>query len=81
MTASFNKSVLFTPNNCASGNTVKGYRSTALNNYSVDVVDFDNEIISFDIEARSESEACAIAESKAQAQGVQVSYCNVYAFQ
>lgn len=81
MTASFNKSVLFTPNMSASRGFVKGYRSTALNNYSVDVIDFDNEIISFDVEAHSESEASAIAESKAEAQGVQVSYINVYAMQ
>ena len=78
MTASFNTSFFSTPATAASGVSKKGFRSTAYNNYVVDVVDFDNEIHTFNVEAESADEASEQAESQAMAQGVQVSYCNVY---
>ena len=81
MTASFNTSFFSTPATDASGVSKKGFRSTAYNNYVVDVVDFDNEIHTFNVEAESASEASEQAESQAMAQGVQVSYCNVYSEQ
>ena len=81
MTASFNTSFFSTPATAASGVSKKGFRSTAYNNYGVDVVDFDNEIHTFNVEAESASEASEQAESQAMAQGVQVSYCNVYSEQ
>ena len=81
MTASFNTSFFSAPATAASGVSKKGFRSTAYNNYVVDVVDFDNEIHTFNVEAESASEASEQAESQAMAQGVQVSYCNVYSEQ
>ena len=81
MTDSFNTSFFSTPATAASGVGKKGFRSTAYNNYVVDVVDFDNEIHTFNVEAESASEASEQAESQAMAQGVQVSYCNVYSEQ
>ena len=81
MTASFNTSFFSTPATAASGVSKKGFRSTAYNNYVVDVVDFDNDIHTFNVEAESASEASEQAESQAMAQGVQVSYCNVYSEQ
>ena len=78
MTASFNTSFFSTPDTAASGVSKKGFRSTAYNNYVVDVIDFENEIHTFEVEAVSASEASEQAESLALSQGVQVSYCNVY---
>ena len=40
----------------------------------VEVVDFDNESHTFEVDARSE------AEASEQAAGLQVSYCNVYLY-
>ena len=81
MTASFNKSFFSTPATAASGVSKKGFRSTAYNNYVVDVVDFDNEIHTFEVEAVSASEASEQAADMAMSVGVQVSYCNVYSEQ
>lgn len=78
MTASFNTSFFSTPATAASGVSKKGFRSTAYNNYVVDVIDFDNEIHTFEVEASTADEASEQAESQAMAQGVQVNYCNVY---
>lgn len=78
MTASFNTSFFSTPDTAASGVSKKGFRSTAYNNYVVDVIDFENEIHTFEVEAVSASEASEQAESLAMSAGVQVSYCNVY---
>ena len=81
MTASFNTSFFSTPDTAASGVSKKGFRSTAYNNYVVDVVDFDNESHTFEVDARSESEASELAADMAMSVGVQVSYCNVYSEQ
>ena len=78
MTASFNTSFFSTPDTAASGVSKKGFRSTAYNNYVVDVVDFDNEIHTFEVEASTADEASEQAEEIAMSVGVQVSYCNVY---
>ncbi|MCI6168572.1 MAG: hypothetical protein MR678_01310 [Muribaculaceae bacterium] len=59
----------------------KGYRSSNYNNYMVEVVDFDNESHTFEVDARSESEASELAADMAMSVGVQVSYCNVYSEQ
>ena len=78
MTASFNTSFFSTPATAASGVSKKGFRSTAYNNYVVDVVDFENEIHTFEVEARTADEASEQAAELAMSQGTQVSYCNVY---
>ena len=78
MTASFNTSFFSTPATAASGVCKKGFRSTAYNNYVVDVVDFDNEIHTFEVEASTADEASEQAAELAMSQGTQVSYCNVY---
>ena len=78
MTASFNTSFFSTPATAASGVCKKGFRSTASNNYVVDVIDFENEIHTFEVEAVSASEASELAADMAMSVGVQVSYCNVY---
>ena len=78
MTASFNTSFFSTPDTAASGVSKKGFRSTAYNNYVVDVIDFDNEIHTFEVEASTADEASEQAEELAMSAGVQVSYCNVY---
>ena len=78
MTASFNTSFFSSPATAASGVSKKGFRSTAYNNYVVDVVDFDNEIHTFEVEASTADEASEQAEELAMSAGVQVSYCNVY---
>ena len=57
MTASYNTSFFSTPATAASGVSKKGFRSTAYNNYVVDVIDFENEIHTFEVEAVSASEA------------------------
>ena len=81
MTASFNTSFFSTPDTAASGVCKKGFRSTASNNYVVDVIDFDNEIHTFEVEASTASEASEQAADMAMSVGVQVSYCNVYSEQ
>ena len=78
MTASFNTSFFSTPATAASGVSKKGFRSTAYNNYVVDVMDFDNEIHTFEVEASTADEASEQAAELAMSQGTQVSYCNVY---
>ena len=81
MTASYNTSFFNTSAAAESRDCKKAFRSTALNNFSVDVVDFENEVHTFEVEAESEAEASEQAESLALSQGVQVSYCNVYCYQ
>lgn len=54
----------------------KGYRSCELNNYKVEVVDFDGATEEFNVEAASHSEAAEKAEELAC--GMQVSYMNIY---
>ena len=78
MTASFNTSFFSTPDTAASGVSKKGFRSTAYNNYVVDVIDFENEIHTFEVEASTADEASEQAAELAMSQGTQVSYCNVY---
>ena len=78
MIASFNTSFFSTPDTAASGVSKKGFRSTAYNNYVVDVVNFENEIHTFEVEASTASEASEQAAELAMSQGTQVSYCNVY---
>lgn len=53
MTASFNTSFFSTSDTAASGVSKKGFRSTAYNNYVVNVVDFENKIHTFEVEAVS----------------------------
>ncbi len=81
MTASYNISFLGSPE-VATGNGrgKKGYRSSNYNNYMVEVVDFDNEAHTFEVDARSEAEAAELAQDMASAAALQVSYCNVYLY-
>ena len=78
MTAPYNTSYFFTSAAAESGVCKKAYHSTALNNFTVDVVDFDNEIHTFQVEASTADEASEQAAQMAMTQGTQVSYCNVY---
>ena len=80
MTASYNTSFFNTSAAAESRVCKKAYRSTALNNFIVDVIDFENEIHTFEVEAESESEASEQAADMAMSAGVQVSYCNVYCY-
>ena len=80
MTASYNISFLGSPESLATQSEGrKGFRSSnrnnRYNNYMVEVVDFDNESHTFEVDARSEQ-----AADMAMAAGVQVSYCNVYLY-
>ena len=50
------------------------------NNYMVEVVDFDNESHTIEVDARSEADAAELAQEQAAADGLQVSYCNVYLY-
>ena len=77
MTA-FNTSFVSSPAFAASRADKKVASSSKSNNYLVDVVDFDNEVSTYEIEATSASEASEQAEEIAMSAGVQVSYCNVY---
>ena len=77
MTA-FNTSFLSSPALAASRVGKKVSSSSKSNNYLVEVVDFDNEVSTYEVEAHTASEASEQAESLALSQGVQVSYCNVY---
>ena len=79
MTASYNISFLGSPEQ-AESRVSKNYRSSNYNNYMVEVVDFDNESHTFEVDARSESEASELAADMAMSAGVQVSYCNVYLY-
>ena len=80
MTASFNISFLGSPEQAESRESKKVYRSSKYNNYMVEVVDFDNESHTFEVDARSEAEASELAADMAMSAGVQVSYCNVYLY-
>ncbi len=82
MTASYNISFLGSPEqSAAQSRNRKGYRSSnRYNNYMVEVVDFDNEVNTFEVDARSEAEAAELAQEMAAAAGLQVSYCNVYLY-
>ena len=73
MTASFNISFLGSPEQAESQKSKKGYRSSRYNNYMVEVVDFDNEVSTFEVDARSEQEASEQAQALAMSSGVQVS--------
>lgn len=76
MTATFNTSVLSSPtaSGCQTGK--KGYRSRELNNYKVEVVDFDGLTEDYEVEAASHAEAAEKAEELAY--GMQVNYMNIY---
>ena len=78
MIASFNTSFFSTPATAASGVSKKGFHSTASNNYSADLVDLDNEVYTFEVEASTDSEASEQAERIAFEMGIQVSYINIY---
>ena len=80
MTASYNISFLGSPEQAESQKGKKGYRSSRYNNYMVEVVDFDNESHTFEVDARSVAEASEQAADMAMAAGLQVSYCNVYLY-
>ena len=80
MTASYNISLLGSPVQAESQRVKKGYRSSKYNNYMVEVVDFDNESHTYEVDARSEQEASEQAADMAMAEGLQVSYCNVYLY-
>ena len=49
-----------------------------LHDFSVDVVDLDNEVYTFEVEASTDSEASEQAERIAFEMGIQVSYINIY---
>ena len=74
MTA-FNTSFVSSPAFAASRADKKVASSSKSNNYFVEVVDFDNEVSTYEVEAASASEQAA---DMAMSAGVQVSYCNVY---
>ena len=78
MTTSVNISFFSSAERAASTASKKDYRSTAYNNYSADLVDLDNEVFTFEVEASSESEATDKAERIAFEMGIQVSYINIY---
>ena len=78
MTTSVNISFFVSAEPASSTASKKDYRSTAYNNYSADLVDFDNEVYTFEVEARTESEASEQAERIAFEMGIQVSYINIY---
>lgn len=80
MTASYNISFLGSPVQAESQRVKKGYRSSKYNNYMVEVVDFDNESHTYEVDARTESEASELAQGMAMSEGLQVSYCNVYLY-
>ncbi len=80
MTTSYNISFLGSPEQAEGSASKKNYRSCKYNNYMVEVVDFDNESHTFEVDARSEAEASEQAADMAMAAGLQVSYCNVYRY-
>ena len=80
MTTSYNISFLGSPEQAESRASKKVYRSSKYNNYMVEVVDFENESNTFEVDARSEAEASEQAADMAMAAGLQVSYCNVYLY-
>lgn len=78
MRTSVNISFFVSAERAASTASKKDCRSTAYNNYSADLVDFDNEVCTIEVEARTESEASEQAERIAFEMGIQVSYINIY---
>lgn len=78
MRTSVNISFYLSPELAASTAEKKDYRSTASNNYSADLVDLDNEVYTFEVEASTDSEASEQAERIAFEMGIQVSYINIY---
>ena len=78
MRTSVNISFFVSAEPASSTASKKDYRSTAYNNYSADLVDLDNEVYTFEVEARTESEASERAERIAFEMGIQVSYINIY---
>ena len=78
MTTSVNISFFISADQAASTAEKKDCRSTASNNYSADLVDLDNEVYTFEVEASTESEASDKAERIAFEMGIQVSYINIY---
>lgn len=78
MRTSVNISFFVSAEQAASAASKKDYRSTAYNNYSADLVDFDNEVYTIEVEASTESEASEQAERIAFEMGIQVSYINIY---
>ena len=78
MTAVFNTSSLNSMAGTTRQSGKKGYRSCELNNYMVEVVDFDGATEEFNVEAASHSEAAEKAEELAY--GMQVSYMNIYKY-
>ncbi len=80
MTA-FNTSFLSSAASAANRVGKKVASSSKSNNYLVEVVDFDNEVSTYEVEAVSASEASEQAADMAMSVGVQVSYCNVYSEQ
>ena len=78
MRTSVNISFFVSPEQAASTASKKDYRSTASNNYSADLVDLDNEVYTFEVEASTDSEASEQAERIAFEMGIQVSYINIY---
>ena len=80
MTA-FNTSILSSSAFAASRVCKEVSSSSKSNNYLVQVVDFDNEVSTYEVEAVSASEASEQAADMAMSAGVQVSSCNVYSDQ
>ena len=78
MRTSVNISFFVSPESAASTASKKDCRSTASNNYSADLVDLDNEVYTFEVEASTESEATDKAERIAFEMGIQVRYINIY---
>lgn len=77
MKAIFNISTILTPETAAKASK-KGYRSSGLNDYRIEAVDFDNELHTLDIEAVSYTQAAAKAERQAREDGFEVNYMNIY---
>ena len=78
MRTSVNISFFVSAEPAASTASKKDCRSTASNNYSADLVDLDNEVYTFEVEASTDSEASEQAERIAFEMGIQVSYINIY---
>lgn len=77
MTA-FNISFLQATATASSRVNEKGYRSGKYNSFTIDVVDFDNDVHTFEVEAMNANEAGEMAEAMAFEAGILVSYLNVY---
>ena len=75
MIDSYNTSVLTSPVRC---HLTKGLRSGKLNMYKIEVVDFDGDSHVYECEAESYAQVALSAEDFAAADGVQISYINIY---